>query len=384
MDPVTIILVFFVILVGGGGARSAANTRRRKRRVLLKDAVRERHEVANDVEVSLFDVFWDLGVNEYALDVMGNQRLLLKEHTDLATAIDNLREAIHVEGSYSEFIRETLETIEEFYVAHKKAGNRRKLPQLEVRKTKTLELPAITSNDKPKDSTALAVVNPTGSFMPVVAKSFDERVDARSGAMMAPLVTASGPTGILVDIDDLVALDPGRLISGLFDGSIGNQISRWKQTLDLRDRRDALDRELTRFYRYYATQAQTDSNFYKHLYDVGHRWDKEIKRVERLMEREAWADKPWADCAEVLMNEALAVSRQLAWLARNNVDQTIERIHDHARRNDTAMAGYLVYLNRHAFFAGRGDEYAELARRVETATYRIQEEVSALERKGVV
>ena len=84
------------------------------------------------------------------------------------------------------------------------------------------------------------------------------------------------------------------------------------------------------------------------------------------------------------MREALAVTRQLSWLARNNVDQTIERIHDHARRGDTAMAGYLVYVNHHAFFAGKGEQYSKLVSRVETATYRIQEEVRELQKRGVV
>lgn len=381
MEPVTIVLMFMMLALGGGGVATAANTRKRKRKLDIKDAVRQRTPVDDGVEVSLFDVFWDLGVNEYALEIMGNQGYLIRDLQDLGGAFENLNDAVKVEGSYSAFIRETLETIQEFYVAHKQAGHRRQLPSLEVRKTKTLELPAIGSDQS--DHGSNLPVPFTGSFKPVVAQSFDERVDARSGAMLVPLVSTYG-VSVQVDVDDLVSIDPKRLIKGLFDGSIANEINRWTKLWNLRDRRDALDRELTRFYHYYAEQAQTDPGFYRHLYDVGRRWDLEVRRVEGLLERKKWKGKPWAICGEVLLREALAVSRQLSWSSRNNVDQTIERIHDHARRGDIAMAGYLVYLNHHAFFAGKGETYAELVRRVETATYRIQEEIRELQLKGVV
>lgn len=376
-----------MLTLAGGGARSVSNTRKRKRRLDIKDAIRQRTPIHDGVEVSIFDVFWDLGVNEYALEIMGSQGFLVRDLDDLGGAFENLRDAVEVQGSYSAFIRDTLETIQEFYIAHKQAGNRRLLPAMEVRPTKTLELPAITSTqaNAAKQLTQDATdVHFTGSFKPIVATTFDERVDARSGTMTAPLLSSFSAEALQVDVDDLVAIDPKRLLKGLFDGSIANQLARWTKMWNLRDRRDALDRELTRFYEYYANLATTDPRFYSHLYDVGRRWDLEVRRVQGLIDREAWKGKPWAVCAEVLMREALAVSRQLSWLAHNNVEQTVERIHDHARRGDTAMAGYLVYLNHPAFFAGRGDAYADLVRRVETATYRIQEELRELQKKGVV
>ena len=64
MDPVTLVTIFLMFVLAGGGARSVASDRKRKRRLLIKDAIRHRTKVASDVEVSLFDVFWDLGVNK--------------------------------------------------------------------------------------------------------------------------------------------------------------------------------------------------------------------------------------------------------------------------------------------------------------------------------
>jgi hypothetical protein len=381
MDPVTIVIIIILFVLGGGGAgASAVAKRRRERRLEIKDAIRERTQVGDNLEVSIFDVFWDLGVNEYALEIMGNQRLLIRGIEDLPTALDNLRDAVEVHGSYSAFIRETLETIEEFYRGHKTAGSRRQLPALEVRETRTLELPAIDADDRP--DTGQLPVPYAGSHLPVAARSFSERVSARSGGQLSPLVTTFG--GAEVDIDELTQVDPMRVLKSIFDGNIETEINRFFKMWNLRDLRKDLDRELSRFYSFYVDQVAMDPRFYGHLYDTARRWDLEIRRVEELIERKRWKGKEWEICGEVLLKEALAVTRQLAWLARNNVDQTIEKIHDHARRGDTAMAGYLVYLNHQAFFAGRGGEYPDLVRRVENTTYRLQEELRELRKKGVV
>lgn len=381
MDPVTVVIIIVLFVLGGGGVgASVASKRRLQRRMDVKDAIRERTMVGDNLEVSIFDVFWDLGVNEYALEIMGNQRLLLRGFQDLPTALDNLRDSVDVHGSYSAFIRETLDTIEEFYRGHTTAGSRRALPALEVRESKTLQLPAVTGDER--GDTGQLPVPYAGGHLPVAARSFSERVSARSGGQLTPLVTTFG--GAEVDIDQLTQVDPMRVLMSIFDGNLGGEIDRWFKMRSLRNLRDDLDTALDRFYSFYVDQVSLDPRFYGHLYDTARRWDLEIRRVEELLERKKWKGKEWDVCGELLFTEALAVTRQLAWLARNNVDQTIERIHDHARRGDTAMAGYLVYLNHQAFFAGRGGEYPNLVQRVENATYRLQQEVRELSKKGVV
>jgi hypothetical protein len=39
------------------------------------------------------------------------------------------------------------------------------------------------------------------------------------------------------------------------------------------------------------------------------------------------------------------------------------------------MAGYLLYLNRYAFFAGRDVDYAQDVRRIENRAHKVREEV---------
>lgn len=373
--------MLFVLGAGGVGS-TVSSARRRQRRLEIKDGIRQRVRVNGELEVSIFDVFWDLGVSEYALEIMASQRLLIHGVQDLATALDNLKGEVTVHGSYSAYVRETLETIQEFYREHQTAGNRRALPALELREHKTLELPAVTSDSRETTNLPVPYTGYTGGYQPVVATSFDERVSARSGETLSPLVTTMG--GAAVDIDEVTRVEPMRLLKGLFDGNLSSEINRFFKMWNLRNLRGDLDGHLSAFYSFYVDAVHQDPRFYSHLYDTARRWDLEVQRVEQLLQREKWKGKDWAVCGEVLMREALAVSRQLAWLARNNVDQTVERIHDHARRGDVAMAGYLVYLNHHAFFAGRSDTYMDLVRRVENATYRLQEELRELSKRGIV
>lgn len=382
MDPVTVvILVFLFVLSGGGGAVSVARSRRAQKRRDMRDAIRQRVEVADKLEVSLFDVFWDLGVSEYALEIMGNQQLLIRDLQDLPVALDALADAVAVHGSYAAFIHETLETIQEFYDEHRRAGNRRALPGLQTRPTKTLELPAVVGDDKGDDRSNLPVPY-TGSFQPVVARNFNERISARSGGAFAPLVTNIG--GYEVDVDALTRVDPMRWIKGAIDGRFGKELERWWEMRNVRTLRDELDRMLAGFYTFYVDQVARTPGFYAQLYDTSNRWDLEARRIADLLERKSWRGKPWSMCGEAMFKEAMAVSKQLSWLARNNVDQTIGQIHDCARRGDMSMAGYLVYLNHHAFFAGRSADYSEHVRRIETSTYRLQEELRDLQQRGVV
>ena len=377
MEPVTVVVMIVLFVLGGGGVTAAAgHSRRTRERLDVRDAIRQRVVLGENVEVSIFDVFWDLGVSDYALEIMGNQGLLIHNLRELPSSLDAIAESVKLHGSYSGFIRETLETIQEFYDEHRRAGHRRALPSLQTRQTKTLEIAAVG------DAPPSLPVPSTGSYLPVVARSFDERLWARSGGAFAPLLTSVG--GLDVDVDALTRVEPMRLVKSLLDGNIGSELGRWWEMRGVRALRDELDKILSSFYTFYVQAVQADPRFYSHLYDAANRWDLEARRIDELLEQESWRGKSWAVCARCLLEEARATSKQLSWLARNNVDQTIAQLHDHARRGDLAMAGYLVYLNHHAFFAGRAPQYSEHVRRIESCTYRLQEELRNLQTRGVV
>ena len=48
------------------------------------------------------------------------------------------------------------------------------------------------------------------------------------------------------------------------------------------------------------------------------------------------------------------------------------------------MAGYLIYANRYAFFAGRGDNHARLVSEIEYAASRIQNELRNLQQQDML
>jgi len=327
---------------------------RRAELLRMKDAIRVRQSGNVRAEHSIFDVFWDLGASEFAIEVMAHQGFLPKEVDDLEIALDQLQDAIKVQGNYQTFIRENLEAIEEMYAEHRQAGNRRALPLLELRQHKTLELPAITGPVEP-------------GKMPVHIDHSERRED------MIPFLD-QGTSVLEIDIDALVRVDPIAMLKSVFFGE-SEELARWWNMRTLRGMRNSLDEDLRRLYEAYVFEATRDPDYYRNLYDVAERWMSETRRIEDLEVRDVFKRRPIGVCARALLREAAAVSRKMANRARLNVDQTIELIHHHARMGNTAMAGYLIFLNHRAFFAGKTGRIQPLLQSIENTTYKMQSEL---------
>lgn len=367
MDPITLVM-FFIILTAltGGGIYSRQESRKREEFLLMKDAVRSRGVGFVQGEACIFDVFWDLGASEFALELMANQRFLPNSIQELPIAIDQINDAIREQGSYDTFIRENLEAIEEMYQEHRQAGNRRTLPLLEQRQHKTLELPAVTTETQPGTDMVLA---PGTSII----RPGERRADAM------PLLDLGG-MGLEVDIDALTRVDPIAILKSVFFGD-SDEVARWWNMRTLRALRDTLNADLRLLYEAYVFEATRNPDFYRHLYDVAERWDVEARRLEHMQSRNSFKERRFEVCSKALVAEATAVARKLSNQARVNVDQTIELIHSNARKGDMAMAGYLIFLNRHAFFAGRLTKISHLIQRIENTTYKMQSELRTLSRQ---
>ncbi len=361
-----LLLTLFMVALAFGFVGYVRQKRRREL-LRLREAVRSRGALTSNVEVSVFDVFWDLGASDFALEVMASQGLLPQDLQEMPIALDALVDRVDEQGGYDTFVRENLETIQEFFEEHRRAGARRQLPLLTTRNRKTLALPAVTSQksgESPRD-----ILN--------IPKSVQLRQVGRSGVMDAD------PQPFEVDLDELVRVDPVAILQGIFFGR-SDELDRWWQLRSLRGLRDELDGHLRRLYEAYAFEANNDPDYYRHLYDLTQRWTAEANRLEQLRDRAPWRGRPWNMAGEALVIEATATARQLAFRAKANVDQTLELIHSHARRGDYAMAGYLVFLNHHALFVGRASAYGDIIKRVETVTYRLQTELKKLNLKSVI
>jgi hypothetical protein len=393
MDPLTIFMITVLALFGSGAGGAALREVRRRRRAAMRRAIgRERHFPSGDggVTLSLFDVFWDLGASDYALEIMDAQRLLLGDPDEVEATLETLGDRIAAyEGSYGALVDDMLDAIQQFYTEHRQAGDRRRLPTMELRAVKSLPLP----DGDPQRMLEAAPERRDRDFEDAFFDDLGQIVDAphterrRLREERAPvggaLVPVAGDSRE-IDIDTVGSLEPLALLQSIFSGNFGDRLRTWFETSDLRDLRRQLDRHLARLYDLYREQVEQDPSFYRRVYDIARRWRDEAERIEGLLDDEPFEGRETALCAEMLLGEDAGLVEHLSRTARDDVDATIDAIHAAAGRRKPAMAGYLLYLNRHAFFPRSDRRYLDLVRRIEFAIHRVQQELVSLRERGII
>lgn len=390
MEPVTIIMLVLLTLFGTGASHQALKRGRKRRKEELREALLVKFP-APERYVSLFDIFWDLGVSDFALTIMGHQDLLPRDGDDIRDIFQRLDDRINAHGSYQAFIADVLEAIQEFYEEHRMAGNRRLLPTLETRTQKMLpvgEGDSLSPHDTHVSTDTLTSSSPgapPGDGLPegyLLDIELEERARIRESRSAAggALVT----TGGAVDIDDLLRASPMDLLKGLLGGRFTEKLTKWVQLRQLNSLRGELDGHLARLHQYYAQKARQTPNFFAPLYDLTRRWEREAIRIELLERQRPWAERDHAMACDLLVEEAKLLARYLARHAKRNTDEAIASIQECAMKGDEAMAGYLVYVNRFAFFAGRGHAHAPIITDIERATARIQVELRALQNRHII
>lgn len=380
MDPVTIGIIATLFVLATGGATTAAVRRRNRvrRRQKLTERLRQPRPVAGQ-SLSLFDVFWDLGASEFALELMAHHDLIPDDGDDLDAfgGWSRLEDLIVQHGNYSEFLDDSLDAIQEFFEQHRQAGHRRKLPGLTGAARRVVPIPRRLESDR--DSASAPDVE---RATPPTSAEVQQRRDIRAGHDSPGLRTESVAQDVDIDrLGDLGAMD---ILQSVFDGSLGDRIEAWWKMRQLRKLRKELDAALKVLYQFYADTARRNPDFYAPIYDAHQRWRAEATRLRARSRQRPWAGEPFELAGDVLFELAVDLSETLARRAYQTTYHAVETIHRHAQQGDVAMAGYLVYLNRHAFFAGRHPDYADLARKVEFATHRVREEIIRLRDEGIV
>lgn len=369
MDPITLGIVAIVALAGGATTAAVVASRRRSRRQAMHEAVRAPVPCGPHPPVSLFDIFWDLGASDMALAMLAHRGLLLDDPEQRTGLVQTLGEEIVRAGGRTEYVAEQIEAIEEVYQEHMRGGPR-KLPALSAPARKMLPAAGQTGS-----STALA------TYAGHVPGGVSDRDAWRTGSRSGPL--SSGTADI--DIDAAVGSDIKELLSSLFSGgSIVEGAKRWFRMRDARRLRDALDQALTRLHGVYVAHGRDDLQTRTNLLDSARRWEAEVTRVDALKAERRYEGESWALCADVLLEEAKTLATNLAGAALANVEETIHAIDGHAEKGETPMAGWLVYVNRYAFFAGRMAVCEEPVREVEAALANLAIELQRLQREGVL
>lgn len=367
VDPFTLAAIAIIALTGTGAAGvSVARSRRLALRAGLREAVRTPIPCGQAGPVSLFDVFWDLGASDFAIEVMAARKLLLASCGDLAAMYVRLPDCIEEHGGYEPFIAASLEGIQEYYQDHRNAGDRRKIIGLAAPAGRALPAP------KDADAVATALAVPYEVDRAADPGTVRERIASRRGETSKPL---GGFATEAMDLDELLTTDAGRIVGSLLDGSIGREVKRWFGFRSARKLRAELDKALCELHRLYAAEVRTDAQAIAHLYDTSRRWQADAMRVARDLEVGAYAKREFGACAVALFEEARDLANTLAESAKANVDETLAEIDQRANGGEVAQAGYLVYVNRYAFFVGHMDLCERWVTAVENASARLQAEL---------
>lgn len=371
MDILTLLILIASLISGGAASASWVVSRKKKKRRYLH-ALHAQTIRIDGKNISIFAVFWDLGVSDYALEIMAAQRILPQAIEDIPANLHQLEHLIQNYASYSEFLQDMLDAIQEFYDSHRDAGIRRNIPALKSTDRKSIKIAAVGS------SKALVPYHDPRLFLD---RDLDGRAAARSGDI--PLL-AFGSDGDVIDLDQVGSVGPLDFLEGLFYGSFGTQLSRWFQMRELRSLKSKLDHELADIYFYFVTQSRENENFINYIYDISTRWKNEAERIEALALARPWKIKAWSTTADLLVDYSKNEANTLSSSARNNVKFTLDKIAHTAKLGNLSLAGYLVYLNHHAFFAGRAPAYGECVRRIESAAYYVQQEIKSLQSKKII
>jgi hypothetical protein len=370
VDPVLIVALVLTLLAGGG---AEAVRRRRRRNRQLREAVQQERPhgqtPGSGAAISLADVFWDLGASDFALEMMRHDGLLMREGTarERRTVHQRLDELIQAAGSYDRFIEDELDAIQEFYEAHRSAGPRRSLPTLESRSRRLL--PGQTQSWGPRTTDITTDSNTTNGR--TIGRPDDLESVGPGGGFRRP-----GGTGVgEVDLDSIESFSVTDIVDGLVEGRLGSKLETWWNERRLRSLKSQLDDAFGSLYDRYVSMVERTPDYYEQLESPARRWEREAERIDELRELGVLEDEPESMCADVLLNLAVRRACRNADTLRTNVRQIVETIHEHARRDDFAMAGYLLYLNRHAFFAGRDVDYVQDVRRIENRAHKVREEV---------
>lgn len=355
MDPFSIIALVAVLV--GAGAGGIAYRRRDQRRE-MSEAVRAPIACGDEQILSLFDVFWDLGANEFTLEMLAHRTLLLDKPEDLSNLLAALPQAIADHGGYKAFVEDLLVSIQEFRESQRPEDNGRLLASP---KRKLLPLPKSPEAVDSKDSESRQ----------------HARIDGNAGVLIdEPLA------GQEIDIDKVLQTDVLDFIGGLFSGT--GELKRWFGLRSARKLHEELESAMSALYTTYVSVLQKPVGALDHLFHQGKRWDAEVVRVRLMGERRSWRRKSWAMCADSLMVEAKHFCIALAANSRNDTAATLARIDKLGHNNEKSMAGYLVYLNRYAFFAGKLGQCESQVRQIETATHRLRQELRECRAKGLI
>jgi hypothetical protein len=360
VDPITL------ILIGTSGAAAAGvaaavgplwrQWRQRKARELVQRPIIGA-QAGSDAPRSVYDVFQDLGSDDFALEVMRHMRLIPDREEDLETVASNLSDAIGSFGGYTELISSLRETIEEMAEEREKGESRKsRLTLVAPKQTESL-LPAVNRPEglppTPEIQQLEARINSArrGVFTaegsddePHLHATVDEALAALFGAGRSPqagsLQDGSGSIAAIVIGGVLGSLTAG--------GNFWDGVSRFVHKRRVKQMRSKLNEQLAGlsldlFHAPQEIAQQVEHNLsliIQHKRWTVERQRREISKYRKLPRKQR---RPTDQALKLLSIEE---ARESLAQAEREVRKLQTQITRHRRSGKHALAGFLIYVNR--------------------------------------
>jgi len=369
MDPITL------LLIGTGGAAAAGvaaaigpiwrSVKLRRARELINRPLIGSQE-GDGAPRSVFDVFRDLGQDEYAIEVMQHMDLIPEQEQDLEVVAVNLADAISSFGGYDAMVSSLRETIREL------SNDKEKDPKQLLEGRLTLTAPLGT------DALLPAVDRPTSQLPPSDdVKQLQEKLDGDGDGAAQPGrdVKKLPPSGLHATVDDalaelfgasrnpnagslsegsggLAAIVIGGVLGSLTTGGFWDGVSRFVQRRRVKQMRTKLNQELAGlsldlFHAPQNISQKVEQNLESEVHEK--QWLVERRRREVARHR-ALPRKQRSTVLMALKHHAAQEARVALAQAERDVKKLQTQIARHRRSSRHDLAGFLLYVNRAELF----------------------------------
>lgn len=389
MDPITL------LIIGAGGAAAAGVAAsvgpiwrqvklRRSRELIMRPIIGA--DSADGGPRSVYDVFCDLGANEYGIEVMRHMDLIPEKEEDLELVTHNLKEAIESFGGYGLMIESLRETIGELSSDenedHESILNRR-LTLSAPRETDAL-LPAVG-----RPSTAQL---PEGEEVKQLEATAGPSNYPASGDRRSSIPDSSGEPRIHATVDDALAdffgsdrsphagsLEGGAggvaaiVVGGVLGsltsgGSFWEGVSRFVHKRRVKQMRAKLNSELSGlsldlFHAQPQVASQVDRNLENLVQEK--RWAVEKRRREAARHSQL-PRKQRSSTQHALKLLASQKARTSLSDAERDLKKLKAQITRHRRSGRHDLAGFLIYVNREDMLKGI-DDFSQRIQAIEDA-----------------
>ncbi len=404
MDPLLIAILTFLLL-----AATIIVTRfglpwfRDISRERLEKVLTQQHTIHLQ-PLSFYDVFWDLGATEKAIQFMFENNTLPTAPRKKHRAVRQLSLLITQHGSYTRFIEKSLIDIEQnpfinqtsmepdkVYLLSgiEQAFRRQKNRQRRRRNIAPRTPHAKAAEARYLKNIARPVVRPVKPITKNENYLLDHPLKDRQrfrttrkpgpDVLTLPKYIFTDESPDITDITQFDGLDTDAILTLLFTGTLSTDLQQWKLSSRLQYLKSELDELFFGFYQYYGMYRDLShrlvvNDIFRDLRSIDRAWTIQADQMITRLQERTWRWQPWANCANILTTLARENMFELANHAERNADAPFKAMGELDFHGLPTLAGYVLYINRRQIYTQKID-YSVMEDEVESIIYFIQTEL---------